>query len=245
MSGWLEPVREGLDARTGPATFFFRDDDAGWDDAALLRLLDVFGEEAAPVDLAVIPAAIGEPMAQRLLDRRAPTAPGLRFHQHGFRHVNHEATGRKCEFGDSRGRAEQRGDIAAGRARLGELFGAALDPFFTPPWNRCSQTTVEVLSGLGFAALSRDATAAALRLDGLAEVPIDVDWARREHPRGPGFVAVGARLADALARRPVVGVMLHHARLGEEDAGALRDLLRLLAGHGNARLANMGDAIAS
>jgi len=243
MNGWLDPLRGGLDRRDDQVTFFFRDDDAGWDDEALLRLLDIFGDEAAPVDLAVIPAAIGDDLAKALLDRREETARRLRFHQHGFRHVNHEETGRKCEFGDSRGRAEQRGDIAAGRARLVELFGGSLDPFFTPPWNRCTQVTVEVLSDLGFAALSRDATAAALALAGLAEVPIDVDWARQEHPRGTGLAAVGARLADAIARRPVVGVMLHHARLGEEDARALRDLLRVLARHPNARLANLGDAL--
>jgi hypothetical protein len=243
VSGWLDRLRKRLDQASKPVTFFFRDDDAGWDDEALLWLLDIFGEEAAPLDLAVIPSSVDEALATTLLDRRGGTVRRLRFHQHGFRHVNHEATGRKCEFGPSRDRAEQAADIAAGRDRLRGLLAAALDPIFTPPWNRCSQTTVDVLCELGFTAISRDATAASLRLDGLVDVSIAVDWAERDHPLGPGIAAVGAKLAEAAAGRPVVGIMLHHAWLAGPDARALRELIRLLAGHGNARLTSMGDAV--
>ena len=42
MSGWLDPLRSVLDASDEQVRFFFRDDDAGWDDDALERLLDVF-----------------------------------------------------------------------------------------------------------------------------------------------------------------------------------------------------------
>jgi hypothetical protein len=243
MNPWLDPLRDRLDQLHGQAAFFFRDDDAGWEDVALSRLLDVFEEQSAPVDLAIIPAAVTENLAKALRGRHEKAAPRLRFHQHGFSHVNHETNARKCEFGESRGLVEQRLDIAAGRARLTQFFGETLDPFFTPPWNRCTQATVESLNSLGFAALSRDATATALRLDGLAELSVDVDWARREHPMGAGLTAVGARLADAVVRRPAVGVMLHHARLAGEDLQALRELLRLLSGHANARLANMHEAM--
>jgi hypothetical protein len=146
VSGWLDRLRKRLDQAPKPITFFFRDDDAGWDDEALLWLLDIFGEEPAPLDLAVIPGSADEALATTLLDRRGGAVRRLRFHQHGFRHVNHEATGRKCEFGPSRDRAEQAADIEAGRDRLRGLLGAALDPIFTPPWNRCSQITVDVLT---------------------------------------------------------------------------------------------------
>ena len=57
MTGWLDPLRAALDAREEPVTFFFRDDDAGWDDPALEALLDVFEPHGLPLDVAAIPLA--------------------------------------------------------------------------------------------------------------------------------------------------------------------------------------------
>src|SRR4029453_7643873 len=50
-------------------------------DDALLRL-DLFEEEAAPLDLAMIPAAIADALATALRDRRETAAGRLRFPQH-------------------------------------------------------------------------------------------------------------------------------------------------------------------
>ena len=58
MGSWLQPVEEALDAAREPVPVFFRDDDAGWDDARLLALLDASRRAALPVDLAVIPRAL-------------------------------------------------------------------------------------------------------------------------------------------------------------------------------------------
>ena len=38
---WLAPVRAALDTAEWSPTVFFRDDDAGWDDDRLMRLLDL------------------------------------------------------------------------------------------------------------------------------------------------------------------------------------------------------------
>ena len=57
MTGWLEPLHAALDARSAPVWFFFRDDDAGWDDSALEALLDVFEPYGLPLDVAAIPLA--------------------------------------------------------------------------------------------------------------------------------------------------------------------------------------------
>ena len=70
MSAWLDPVRHALDSRATPVAVFVRDDDAGWDDAALARLLDVCATHRAPIDLAVIPAALDDERAAWLLARR-------------------------------------------------------------------------------------------------------------------------------------------------------------------------------
>ena len=105
-----------LDEATEPVDVFFRDDDAGWEDARLLELIARFAEHGVPLDLAVIPAELHEGLAARLADSHA----GL--HQHGYAHTNHQVEGRKCEFGPARARAEQHADIAAGQERLTELL---------------------------------------------------------------------------------------------------------------------------
>jgi hypothetical protein len=64
---WLDPLRVALDETAAPVTFFFRDDDAGWDDGRLFSLLDVFARRALPLDVAVIPRALSAERAARLL----------------------------------------------------------------------------------------------------------------------------------------------------------------------------------
>ena len=139
-----------LDETAQPVEVFFRDDDAGWEDERLLELIARFAEHGLPLDLAVIPAELTPALAGRL----AETHVGM--HQHGYAHTNHQVEGRKCEFGPARGYREQRADIARGWARLRELLGDRIDPFFTPPWNRCTRDTGEALVELAFdAALAR------------------------------------------------------------------------------------------
>jgi len=57
MTDWLDPVRASLDGRAGPVAFFVRDDDGGWNDEALLALLDTVERRGVPIDLAWIPDA--------------------------------------------------------------------------------------------------------------------------------------------------------------------------------------------
>ena len=47
----------------------------------------------------MIPSLVGRPLADALRGRI--DAGTVRLHQHGLSHVNHEATGRKHEFGRS------------------------------------------------------------------------------------------------------------------------------------------------
>jgi hypothetical protein len=228
VSAWLDPVRRALDEAVEPVDVFFRDDDAGWRDDRLLALLDVFGRHGLPVDVAAIPAAVGPRLARELLAR------DVAVHQHGWAHVDHEPSGRKCEFGPSRARAAQLADVAVGAARLRDLVEPLLVPIFTPPWNRCTAATAGCLAELGFACLSREWRAAPL--DGIPELPIHVDWL--------GRLPVGERLAGALAGG-LAGVMLHHAAMDDGDLRALDELLALVAGHDAARCVGMGDLVAA
>ena len=183
-----------------------------------------------PIDLAVIPTELRVDLATELLERhrRAPKLLGL--HQHGYSHTNHESTGRKCEFGSSRSSTLQAQDIKKGAGLLREKLGTALDPIFTPPWNRCSSATVTALLALGFQALSRDATAAPLDVDDMTELLVNVDWSKRQNGMEISREALGINLAYAL-ESPLVGVMLHHAVMAPVDLSALREFLELLSCH--------------
>jgi len=235
MSAWLDPVCRVLEASVEPVTFFFRDDDVGWADERLFPLLDLFAERAVPIALAAIPQALTPPLARRLEVRltQAPAAVGV--HMHGFGHVNHEPVGRKCEFGPARDPGAQREDLAQGRRRLADLLGDAVAPFFTPPWNRCTDGTGDLLAELGFRVLSRDAGERVLGVPGLREIPVRVDWVRP--PRNPP--ALAERIVRAVCNTEPLGIMLHHEHFDGEERTVLGELLDLLQRHPNARCSSL------
>jgi hypothetical protein len=242
-SAWLRPVEAALDTAAAPVDVFLRDDDTGWGDDALLALLDLVDAHELPIDLAVIPGALGVRLATALRLRAAAGDGRLRLHQHGYAHVDHETEGRKCEFGPARDRESQRADIQAGRRRLLDRLGEAIDPIFTPPWNRCTRDTAVCLAELGFAALSRETRAEPYGLPGLAELPISVDWFAHRHrvrltPRELGVVLGGAVISGA-----PVGLMLHHAIMDAADRRRAGELFALLAEHENARPVNMASLV--
>ena len=238
MSAWLDPLRAALDAAPEPVTFFFRDDDAGWRDDRLMELLDLFAVRALPIDVAAIPLDV-TPRLARELHARAEQTQLVGIHQHGYAHVSHEVEGRRCEFGESRRAEAQREDIRAGRERLRELFGPVLQSMFTPPWNRCTAQTGACLVELGVEVLSRDRTAEALGLEGLRELPVQVDWFAKRKGRRLGRPAVGEQLAARATEPAPLGVMLHHAEMVTEDMKALAELLDLICAHGRARCLSM------
>jgi hypothetical protein len=238
---WLDPVTTALDAAPAPVDVFFRDDDAGWGTDRLLALLDAFAPHDLPLDLAVIPTALDDALAAELLYRVA--AQRLYLHQHGYAHRNHEPNGRKFEFGPHRSSAQQRRDIEAGAAHLEELLGNAPEPIFTPPWNRCTADTGAALVELGIGVLSRDRTAVALELDGLRELPVQVDWFAKRKGVPLGRDAVGEQLGARAAEPAPLGVMLHHAEMDTEDLTAMSELLDVICAHERARCLSMAAVV--
>ena len=236
MSAWLDELRRALDAAASPVDFFFRDDDAGWRDERLFALLDLFERHQLPLDVAVIPHALTPALASQLRTRVA-VAPGrVAVHQHGFSHHNHEAEGRKCEFGPSRTLELQRRDIEQGRRLLEEVHGLNVSGVFTPPWNRCTEETGRALRASGFRVLSRDATARPLGVEGLYELPVRVDWFARRKGARVSPEELGASLAVAArdAATPA-GVMFHHELMDDDELKRAGELLALLAAHTAAR----------
>jgi peptidoglycan/xylan/chitin deacetylase (PgdA/CDA1 family) len=240
----LDALRARLDAAPEPVTFFFRDDDGGWDDARLLELLDRFDRHGLPLDVAVIPCAITEPLARELRARHGGAGGRLGLHQHGFSHTNHETEGKKHEFGPARSREQQRRDLDEGRQRLHDALGDAVDPIFTPPWNRCTRDTGECLAELGFRILSREARVERLDVPGLAEVPVHVDWFAKRKGVRLDRDSVGGLLAEAVNGDPM-GVMFHHAEMDGGEMEAADELLALLAGHERCRFTGIAGLAAA
>lgn len=238
---WLDPLRKTLDSNPDSITFFFRNDDVGWEDTRLFELLDLFAEFNLPLDLAVIPTAVS-PRTAASLRTLVERNPGkLSIHQHGYAHLNHDETGRKCEFGVTRSRDLQRADIEAGKYRLNDLFGPTLEPIFTPPWNRCTAATAACLRETGFKLLSRDITAP--RLGEIAELPVSIDWFAKRKSVRLTPEEIGSSFSSAASACARIGVMLHHALMNEEERKRLGELLQLVSTHSQARCVLMRDFI--
>lgn len=239
-----DPLLQALDRLDAPVNLFVRDDDAGWADERLMALLEVMDAAGLPIDLAAIPTAVTPALANRLqARRRAGQAIGI--HQHGYAHSNHEATGRKCEFGETRNAAQREADLRRGGELLQSLLGDALDPIFTPPWNRVGVDTPLMLAALGYGALSRDVTAQPQRA--LPEITVHTDWSKQWRlaltQQGKPVTLIAQDLAQHVSGGASVGLMLHHAAMGDEEFNALRDLLSCWAGHPKARWMRMRDVL--
>jgi hypothetical protein len=230
---WLDPVQAAIDAANRPVDVFFRDDDAGWESDRLFALIHRFEAHALPLDVAVIPLALDRDLAAELRARAATTK--LALHQHGFAHLNHEPEGRKFEFGPSRSHRQQGRDIEIGAARLAGLLGDAVQPIFTPPWNRCTIETAHALVERGFRVLSRESRAAPFDLPGLQELPIRLDWLAHHHGIRLSPDEFGERLAQAIYDGGPVGVMFHHAAMDAAELDRADELLALVAGHPRVR----------
>lgn len=222
------------------ATLWWRDDDATAPGPALDRLLDLSSRHAAPVALAVIPA--------RAVPDLAAAVRGAAVLQHGWSHANHARPGeKKCELGGHRPLSAVTTELAEGRQRLAELFGAGPLPVLVPPWNRIAAEVAAALPDLGFRALSthRDHDAA---VPGLvqANTHLDpVDWRG-----GCGFLGTGAALAGAVdhfrARRSgdapdrPTGLLTHHLAMDGETWAFIDRFLAATAGHPAARWLDAG-----
>lgn len=243
MTGWddLSAELEAWAAIGQTPDFWLRDDDAQDPSPALDRLLDLTGEQAVPLALAVIPAGAGDGLAKRL-----ESAAWVSVLQHGYAHRNHAgADDKKCELGSARPAEHVIAEIGVGWQSLEELFGARLLPVMVPPWNRIARHLVPMLPEIKFAGLSRfGPRKSAQPVSGLAQSNAHVDIINWRGSRG--FVGEDAALraiVDHLAARrggtvdanEPTGILTHHRDHDEACWDFLGALMRRLAGHGNWR----------
>lgn len=192
---------------------FFRDDDVDEEEVTLRRLLNLFAARNVPIVLGVIPARLttaGIELLQQF-------SGSIELVQHGWQHVNHELTGRKCEFGISRSFAEQFDDLSRGQARMNEAFGQQWFPAFIPPWNRCTTVTEQALQQLGFRVLSKlhekDSSACA----SLPEISVTLDVYRwKDGAQLKPTAELWQAIAEQIQQDLRIGIMLHHKVMGDE-----------------------------
>jgi hypothetical protein len=228
------------------ATFWWRDDDAVADTAALHRLLELRVELDVPLALAVIPASADAALA-------ALVPPEVAVLQHGFAHRNHASvSGAKAELGADRELAAIGRELADGWNRLATLFGARPLPVMVPPWNRIAPSVTAALPSWGYRGLStykprRPATGLAV-----VNTHIDiVDWTGAR-----GFVGIDRALAEAIdhlaARREArcdgdepTGLLTHHLAHDDGCWGFVREFVQRTKSHPAARWLHARDIFAA
>jgi hypothetical protein len=245
-AGWPDLVDE-LDRwqqAGGVATLWWRDDDAIAPSAGLDRLMWIAGK--VPVALAVIPALAEQDLAAWLCNRSRPIPrANIAVLQHGWRHLNRSAAGKKTEFPAERSRDRVSSDLAAGQARLAALFGSRALPVLVPPWNRFDASFLSLLRGCGLSAISRIRPRKAIRpVHGIVEVNVHVDlvaWAGSTGFIGEGW-ALGMLVEHLRARRLRVvsadeptGILTHHLVQDEATDGFLHRLVGVTGAHAGTR----------
>ncbi|BBO93451.1 polysaccharide deacetylase family protein [Desulfosarcina ovata] len=216
-----------------PCKVFFRADDIGVPGSMFSRLLGIFAAHNAPLALAVVPTWLTFPRWEAIQREAAPNARLWCWHQHGWRHRNHEREGKKQEFGPNRALTAIISDVTRGQQRLRTIMGKAFQPIFTPPWNRCDDRTLSVLADNGFAAVSRFVTKQPPGRLPLPDIPVSVDLHTRKCRNSKeDWRALFSELADGLAR-PVCGIMIHHQRMNDAAFVFLEILLKRLSARGS------------
>ena len=220
---------------------FFRADDVAVPGKRFGRMMELFARYRAPLSLAVVPAWLTRARWQYLKSFEKMTPSLCCWHQHGWRHVNHETEGKKQEFGDTRRVSEIRHDLSRGKDRLEQIMTEDFFPVFTPPWNRCGNDTLQVLKDLGFVAISRSFGSKPQIPKDLSDFFVNVDLhTRKEKDPAAGWNNLLMEFKQA-AKSGYCGIMLHHQMMNDAAFEFLAMLLGALTNRKNLQLVNFKD----
>ena len=205
-------LEEGI-GNQSEVNLYFRADDLGVPGKNSSLLLALFKQHQMPLNLALVPAWLTSARWEALEYHTGVGNPLFCWHQHGWRHVNHESVGKKQEFGPSRPQEQIDLDLAKGAQKLSALLGRKACPVFTPPWNRCSDGTLSALKDLEFRAVSMDAGRSSLCPEGLMELPVHVDLhTRKDVSPEQGWQSLFKELVQGLGSGRC-GIMIHHRKM--------------------------------
>ncbi len=232
---WHEPIpgqtekklRNILSCHRDISVFFRADDIGAAGDKKIDSLLELFLQHQVPLCLAVVPTWINKETWDSYKKFQRESSLWC-WHQHGYSHTNHEKEGKKAEFGKSRTTAEIKTELEQGKKRLKSLLGPNFTPVFTPPWNRCSKTTLDLLSKLEFSATSRSSDPRKEMIEHLPEISINIDLHTRKEPDQKTAWNRLYKEIEKAASQGMLGFMLHHLLMNEQAYLFLDLLLRLL-----------------
>ncbi len=224
-----------------PVYILFRADDIGVPGKQFNRLIKVFTHHRAPLSLAVVPVWLTAPRWNTLKTICQGDQSLWCWHQHGWRHINHEKEGKKQEFGSGRPAVAIKNDLIRGRKRLESFMEDDFYQAFTPPWNHCCKNALELLKEQGYKAISRRQKALPPTPEGLPEFSVNVDLhTRKESDPVRGWDNLFMELKEALSGG-FCGIMIHHKRMNDSAFDFLGLLLNELAQPNHFYLVNLKD----
>jgi hypothetical protein len=239
-AGW-SALRSELDLwRHRRARFWWRDDDAISDTAALQRLLALRRTYQIPLAIAVIPAKAEPGLRQALQDQ-----PGVCVLAHGWNHTDHGLPGFPSgELTAERQSAEVVYELSRGRAKLEEMFPRQFMPVLVPPYNHLAMKLVGAVKNAGFSSVSVDGDFTGLPIRSY-NIHLDViDWHRMRAARS-AEIARSATIALKLRRFGLVdpdtpiGLMTHHLVHDAQVWEVTTAVLECLIQHPNATFPEM------
>jgi hypothetical protein len=253
---WLQPPSDlgariekcvraaGADFKsTESGLIYFRADDVAVPGRQFDRMMELFSNYRVPLSLAVVPAWLTRRRWNTIQSKALRSSPLWCWHQHGWRHVNHETGGRKQEFGPARQSSAIKNDLLKGRQRLENILGNQFYPVFTPPWNRCNLNTLKLLKQSRYLAVSRDCGALPSSSAALPDYCMHIDLHTR---KAPDPLAGWDRLFKALKKDISAGrcgIMLHHQKMNSVAFDFLEILLKALKKCKKIQLVNFKDLI--
>ena len=249
---WLDPptdlrprlktaIERGMARAGNAATLHFRTDNVAVVGASLVRLLGMFASRRVPLAPGLVPAWL-TPERWKVLSSIAPSGD-FAWHQHGWRHKNHEQGNEKSEFGSSRPFQEKTNELRRGAERLRDITGGTSLPILTPPWNHVDRETLNALPDLGFRAVSRAHGPGPGCPAALVDIPVHADLHTRTEPDPEtGLTALLLEIENALAAG-TCGVMLRHQRMNPAAFSFLDLLLELASRTRGLELVHLGQLV--
>lgn len=228
---------------SGKATVWFRADDVGIPGRQSAEMFAVFRRHSVPLAPAVVPIWLNESRWDILRDQAGEPTHLWHWHQHGYRHTNHEKDGRKYEFGPSRNAFIHQVEITRGRRKLTCIMGEALLPAFTPPWNRMCDDALTSLPQCGITAVSRYVKAKEPCPSGVKDVPVRIDLHTRKDMDSSRDQSALLQEITAGLSEGVCGFMLHHQRMNRRALTFLDTLLHVLSHHRAVSICGLGDLL--
>ena len=228
---------------TGPGQVYFRADDVAVPGRQFQRMMELFTNYRVPLSLAIVPAWLTLERWVALQKIGLPCASLWCWHQHGWRHHNHETEGRNQEFGPGRLFSEIKQDLLKGRQRLDNILEDHFYPVFTPPWNRCNLETLTLLKEYRYRAVSRNFGALPPPPENLPDLCVDVDLhTRKDKDPASGWDRLFKSLRKDISSERC-GIVLHHQKMNAAAFDFLDMLLRALKQSKNIALVNFKDLL--